>query len=85
VITSMRVLSIVEVHVNSEQRSDYLTGLAATRAAASAAHAHFWVFENEEEPGRFVEFTEGSDAASVASVHGGVMPKRALWREVQGA
>ena len=81
----MRVLSMVERQVTSAQRSAYLSGLAATRAAASAAHAHFWVFENEQEPGRFVEFTEAADAASVASVHGGVVPNRALWREVQGA
>jgi len=83
VITSMRVLSMVERQVKAEQRSDYLMGLAATRAAASAAHAHFWVFENEQEPGRFVEFTEAADAEHVASTHGGTLPAP-LWREVQG-
>lgn len=79
----MRVLSMVERQVNSDQRSDYLSALAATRAAASAAHANFWVFENEQEPGRFVEFTEAGDAEHVASTHGGRLPAP-LWREVQG-
>ena len=80
----MRVLSMVERQVKTEQRSGYLAGLAATRAAASAAHAHFWVFESEQEPGRFVEFTEAADANDVASTHGGTLPAP-LWREVQGA
>lgn len=79
----MRVLSMVERQVKSDQRSGYLAGLAATRAAASLAHANFWVFENEQEPGRFVEFTEASDAQRVASTHGGTLPAP-LWREVQG-
>ena len=79
----MRVLSMVERQVKAEQRSGYLAGLAATRAAASAAHAQFWVFENEQEPGRFVEFTEAASAEHVAATHGGVLPA-SLWREVQG-
>ena len=79
----MRVLSMVERQVTSEQRSGYLAGLATTRAAASAVKAHFWVFEHEHEPGRFVEFTEAATATDVASTHGGVLPAP-LWREVQG-
>ena len=79
----MRVLSMVERQVKSEQRSEYLSGLAATRAAASAAHAHFWVFEHEQEPGRFMEFTEAADAAQVATTHGGTLPAP-IWREVGG-
>ena len=79
----MRVLTMVERQVTSEQRSEYLAGLATMRAAASAVQAHFWVFEREHEPGRFVEFTEAGDASDVASTHGGVLPAP-LWREVQG-
>ena len=79
----MRVLSMVERQVKAEQRSDYLSSLGATRAAATAAHAHFWVFEHEQEPGRFMEFTEAADAGQVASTHGGTVPAP-LWREVQG-
>ena len=81
----MRLLAMIEVHVTPQERSSYLAGLKATRAAATSNQAHFWVFENEQEPGRFVEFTEAADAEHIASIHGGRLPARALWREVQGA
>ncbi len=76
------MLAMIERRVPSEQRSAYLAALATTRAAASAAHSHFWVFEHEQEPGRFVEFTEAADAASIAATHGDG-PPAPLWREVQ--
>ncbi len=82
-VTAARVLTMVERRVALAERTDYLAGLASTRAAASAVHAHFWVFERDDEPGHFVEFTEAADATLVASTHGGVLPAP-LWREVQG-
>lgn len=82
-VTAARVLAMVERRVSSAERSDYLAGVAAIRAVASSVQAHFWVFERDDEPGHFVEFTEAADATRVASTHGGVLPAP-VWREVQG-
>lgn len=78
-----RVLTMVERRVSANDRADFLSTVAARRHAAQGAHAHFWVFEHLDEPGRFVEFTEAADATAVASVHDGALPAP-LWREVLG-
>ena len=78
-----RVLMMVERRVSAAERADFLGTLAARRYAAEGAHAHFWVFEHVDEPGRFVEFTEAADATAVATVHDGALPAP-LWREVLG-
>ncbi|MBP6774316.1 MAG: hypothetical protein KA154_15070 [Gemmatimonadaceae bacterium] len=78
-----RVLTIVERHVPDAGRAAYLTGVESRRQQAAANHAHFWVFEHDDEPGRFVEFTEGGAASDIAAVHDGVLPAP-LWRAVQG-
>ena len=79
-----RVLAFVERRVSPLERAAYLASVDARRRIASAARGHFWVFEHEDEPGRFVEFTEAADATDVATVHDGVLPAP-LWREVRGA
>ncbi len=78
-----RVLAYVERHVLPDARADYLADVHARRLIATKVDAHFWVFEQVDEPGRFVEFTEAAAAMNVAAVHGGVLPAP-LWREVQG-
>jgi hypothetical protein len=78
-----RVLTMVERLVVAAEREAYLAALAPRRAAAARVQAHFWVFEHSDEPGRFVEFTEGAGANEIASVHDGELPAP-LWREVQG-
>ncbi len=78
-----RSLAIVERQVGDDERADYLAALAARRSRAAAMRAHFWVFEHATERGRFVEFTEAANDASIASLHGHDLPGQ-LWREVQG-
>jgi len=77
------VLAFVERRIALGEREAYLEGVNARRQVASAARAHFWVFEHDDEPGRFVEFTEAGSATDVATVHDGVLPAP-LWREVPG-
>jgi hypothetical protein len=79
-----RSLTIVERTVPAADRAAYLISLATRRAAAARVDAHFWVFEHSDEPGRYVEFTEGAGANEIATVHDGELPAP-LWREVQGA
>ena len=78
-----RVLTMVERRVPADGRAAYLRDVDTRRHAAAAARVHFWVFEHDDEPGRFVEFTEAGSADDVAALHDGALPAP-LWREVQG-
>ena len=75
-----RFLAMVERRVLAKDRVDFIDSLSARRLAAKQRHVNFWVFEHLTDSGRFVEFTETSPGADVASVEGGAVP---LWREVQ--
>jgi hypothetical protein len=75
-----RHLTMVDRQVPAAERSAYLTGLAARRAVATAQGQHFWVFECEGEPGRFLEFAEGPDAVRLPDLLSG--PSGPMWREV---
>lgn len=79
-----RVLSVVERCVQPEARHDYLGALPSRRAAASAVHAHFWVFQHGGDEGRFMEFIEAASASAILSA-GGFDSSSNLWHEVQGA
>ncbi len=76
-----RALTMVERRVPAGERMQYLQQLAERRVAAEHARVHFWVFEHEDESGRFVEFTEGASATDIAAAHDGELPAP-LWREV---
>jgi hypothetical protein len=77
------VLAFEERDVADGERERYLAALAARRAAARAAGAHFWVFERAGAPGRFVEFTEAGSEDALRAAGGGV-PPGSLWHEVGG-
>ncbi len=78
-----RVLSMNERRVEAVEREAYLAALPVRRAAASAVHAHFWVFEHATEHGRFVEFTEAASDDVLRAAHGHDAPTDS-WREVEG-
>ena len=73
---------MIERRVPPSERGAFLTALSARRDAAQSYRAHFWVFEHAEDAGRFVEFTEAADEASVTAAHVGDL-SASLWREVQ--
>ncbi len=79
-----RLLAMVECRIDPAMRQDYLAGLDARKADASASGAHFWVFEHAGEPGRFLEFTEAGSESVVRAVSGHAH-SAGLWREVKGA
>jgi hypothetical protein len=78
-----RTLSMQERRVSDAERADYLAALSARSSSASAAQAHFWVFEHARESGRFLEFTEAADAVTLAQLLG-VEDVSDHWREVRG-
>jgi hypothetical protein len=77
-----RVLTLQERLVGDAERAAYLAAMRVRRDKASAAHAHFWVFEHESEHGRFVEFIEAADAHAVRTADEERAPG-ALWHEVE--
>ncbi len=78
-----RALTMVERWVSGVDRETYLNTLPSRRTAAEQLRLHFWVFENADESGRFVEFTEGASEQDIANAHDGELPAP-LWREVLG-
>lgn len=78
-----RVLTMRETIVNGEERTAYLAGVQRHQQSARAVDVHFWVFERDGEPGRFIEFTEGPDADAIVQFNGAPL-HTPLWREVQG-
>ena len=84
-----RMLVMSERVVNRLDRAAYLSTLAARRELAAAASANFWVFEQHESEGRFLEFIEAGsveilEAAiqQIAEFDESVIP--VLWKEVGG-
>lgn len=82
-LVAPRVLTLVERVVRDAARTDYLSVLPGRRAEATARGVRFWVFENNDEPGRFVEFTEAATVDELTAWHDGRLPAP-VWREVQG-
>jgi len=78
-----RVLAVRERQVPAEARTPYFATVRERTARAQAARAHFWVFEHDTDPGRFLEFTEGASADAVRALLDGA-PADGLWREFQG-
>ena len=80
-MSGRRTLHIAERTVAADARSAYLAELAARRRTCEAAGAHFWAFEHATIPGRFVEFTEARDAATLQRV--AVTADGHLWHAVE--
>jgi len=57
-MSEARTLLVTERTVALESRARHLELLAARRARCAAAGAHFWAFEHDREPGRYLEFVE---------------------------
>ncbi|MBV9879881.1 MAG: hypothetical protein JO180_05255 [Gemmatirosa sp.] len=60
-------LAVRHVVVDDEERVAYLARLAERRASAAACGVHFWAFEHEAGGGRFLEFIETRDRASLGT------------------
>ncbi len=68
---SPRRLLVAEHHVTEADRSAWLSAAANRRARTEAATAHLWVFEHDDTRGRFLEFTESTDATLLNAMAGG--------------
>ena len=78
-----RCLVMSERVVTESDRASYLESLAARRESAAAASAHFWIFEDADLRGRFLEFVEAASRDAILAVIGDeVMSGMTQWTEV---
>jgi hypothetical protein len=61
-----RALTIHRSIVPVAERKKFMQKLRAKRAYYTGANCHFWVFEESDLAGAFVEFIEASDPATLA-------------------
>src|SRR5438045_1182505 len=62
-----RALRVATARVSLEHRVAYLAELRQRRSRLAANGCRFWVYEDLHAAGAFTEFTEGHDAAALAS------------------
>jgi hypothetical protein len=62
-----RSLAVHRIVVPSGSRADYLARLHVRREYFKRANCAFWVFEEGELPGAFLEFTEAKDPDVLAA------------------
>ena len=62
-----RVLTMARSVVPRHDRERYVARLRVRRAHFKRAGCNYWVFEEADLPGAFVEFTEAGDRAALAS------------------
>ena len=86
-----RLLVMSERAVTEVERAAYLQTLAVRRERAAAASANFWVFEQQDGRGTFLEFVEAGSAealaeavAAVVEDHESELEMSVVWREATG-
>ena len=62
-----RALTVHRAIVPAGGREEYLARLGARKAHFKRANCNFWVFEESEMQGAFLEFTEAADAATLTA------------------
>ena len=62
-----RALTIQRSKVSRHERDSYFAALRERRDRLRAAACNFWVYEDQSEPGLFVEFTEARDPDTLAA------------------
>ncbi len=64
-----RVLTIERTAIPSSGRQRYLAALRTKAAHFRASDCRFWVFEDSEVRGAFVEFAEGTDEQALGMAY----------------
>lgn len=64
-----RALTIERTAIPSSERERYMGSLRAKAAHFRAAQCRFWVFEDAEVRGSFIEFAEGDDEQALGMAY----------------
>ena len=67
-MSKRRTLLVAERVVPSREREQYVAALRETQSRCELAGVHFWAFEHERDPSRFLEFAEAKDATVLDAV-----------------
>jgi hypothetical protein len=82
-----RALTIKRTVVPLAARKTYLARLKVRRDYYKLADCNFWVFEEADLPGAFIEFTEAADARALTAAHANapdvVFDATRVYREVE--
>jgi hypothetical protein len=64
-----RTLSIETTKLSPDERVPFIDRARARRGHFRDAGCNYWLFEQADTPGAFVEFTEGPDEPTLRSAH----------------
>ncbi|MGH7664721.1 MAG: hypothetical protein ACRENI_10570 [Gemmatimonadaceae bacterium] len=82
-----RVLLMQRSIIPHHERRKYLERLLGKKAHYEGASCRFWVFEEADLPGAFLEFMEGPDARTLATAHDSsperLIDAQRMYREVE--
>ena len=85
-MSSSRALSFQRTIVTPAERSRFLDRARQQRDHFSSHDCRYWVFEEAELPGAFIEFTESADLAALTAALAGapepVLDPARIYREV---
>jgi hypothetical protein len=82
-----RALTVQRTIVTPPEREDYLERARRRREHYGRAGCRYWLFEEADLPGAFIEFTEAADAAALSAAHAGapepVLEAARVYQEVE--
>jgi hypothetical protein len=82
-----RALSLQRTIITPSDRDRFLARARELRAHYQASGCHFWVFEEHDLTGAFIEFAEGPSIESLATAHAAVpealLDPHRIYREVE--
>ena len=67
-----RALTLQRTVVPHGERQRFLDHARALRTHYSAANCHYWLFEDAQLTGAFIEFVESADPAALAAAHAAI-------------
>jgi len=70
-VSTGRALSLHRTIVTPTDRTRFLKRARQLREHYTTHHCRYWIFEEAELPGAFIEFTEGDSAAALSAALAG--------------
>jgi hypothetical protein len=64
-----RTLTIETTKLSADERAAFIDRARSRRGHFRGSGCHYWLFEEAETPGTFIEFTEGPDETTLRSAH----------------
>jgi hypothetical protein len=86
-LSARRSLSLHRTIITPSERARFLARARELRRHYQGAGCHYWLFEERELHGAFIEFAEGPSAETLASAHAavpeGLLDPNRIYSEVE--